>query len=90
MNKKQANEEAFNNTRSYGELLELVVNANKDGVSSLNKGLTKLQVAEIMIGWLSPLPKEDVPDGQRYNPYKDKMIMSKDGLGIANLLREFA
>jgi hypothetical protein len=90
MNKKRANEEAFNNTRSYGDLLELVVSADKSGTSSVNKSITKMQVAQIMIEWLSTLPKDSIPGGQYYDPFKDKIRLSRDGMAIANILREFA
>ena len=90
MNKTKAKSEAMNNKRSWAELLKIVDSADLSGMSKVNKSITRKQVAEIFKSMIKEKCLNDVPDGARYDIYKDKLMMSAYGLGIMNLLREFA
>ena len=90
MNKKQAKQEAENNTRTWGELLAIVEGADLTGMSKLNKSLTREQSAQIFKNMIAERDLNEVPNGLRYDAYKDCMRISGDGLGVQNILREFA
>lgn len=90
MNRKKAKEEARNNTKTWAELLELVKVSNLNGMSIVNKSLTKDQVATIMKNMIAGRDLSEVPKGESYSVARDRIIISADGLGIQNLLREFA
>jgi len=90
MNKRLAKHQAQNNTRTWGELKELVDNTSDQGMSVVNKSLTKKQVLDIFKRMLSEVDLTTVPPGMRYSASRGKMIMSGDALGIINLLRECA
>jgi len=90
MNKQKAKAEAENNTRTVGELLAIVDAADLTGMSKLNKGLTRVQAAQIFKGMLAGRSADEVPKGTRWDVSRNSMRMSGDGLGIQNLLREFA
>jgi hypothetical protein len=90
MNKKQAKIEAENNTKTWGELLGLVEAADLRGMSRVNKSLTREQVAQIFKDMISGRDLNEVPQGLRFDVYRDCNRISADGLGIQNLLREFA
>lgn len=90
MNKTKAKKEAQDNTRSWGELKDLVDATSDEGMSVVNKGLTKKQVLEIFKGMLETVDLSEVPDGMVYSARKNKLIFSKDALGIMNILRECA
>ena len=90
MNRKQAKEEAINNTRSWRELLQLVQTSSLEGMSRVNKNLTKEQAAKIMEDMIAERDLDEVPKGERYDVFKEQYRISGDGLAIQNLLREFA
>ena len=89
MNKKQAKQEAENNTRTYGDLLTIVKNTRgKREKSVLNKSLTADQALDIFERWLEKKNPEEKPVTMRYNSYKDRSLLCGDGLGVMNVLRE--
>jgi len=91
MNKKKARIEAENNTRTFGELLELVESTRgKRPMSVVNKSLTLDQVLDIYKAWLSKRNPNDKPKTMKYNVYKERITLSGDGLGVVNVLRECA
>lgn len=89
MNKRKAKEQAQNNTRSIGELLQLVKNKRgKGGMSKLNPAFTLEEILDIFEKpWENKDPNE-IPKGMKYSARKGYEIMSLDGIGIWNLLRE--
>ena len=90
MNRKQAKEEARNNTRTWGELLQLVRASSLQGMSRVNKSATKAQAANIMENMIAERDLGDVPKGERYDVFRNQYRISGDGLAIQNLLREFS
>jgi hypothetical protein len=90
MNRAKAKKEAQENTRTWGELKEIFDNASDEGMSVVNKSLTKKQVMDIFRGMFDSVDLSVVPPGMRYCARSDRMIMSGDALGIMNLLRECA
>jgi hypothetical protein len=90
MNKAKAKKEAQNNTRTWGELKELVDNTDEQGASVVNKSLTKKQVLTIFYNMFDEVDLNEVPEGMVYSPRRDKVIMSANALGIMNILRECA
>lgn len=90
MNKTKAKEQARNNTRTWRELLAIVENSNLDGMAKINKNLTRFQAATIMKNMISERKLDEVPKGECYDSFRDRSTISVDGLGIQNLLREFA
>jgi len=91
MNKAKAKQEALSNTRTWGELLDIVKsNRDQGGMSKLNKSLTKAQAVNIFENMIKERDLSEVPSGLKYDCYKDREVMSGDGLGIWNLLRECA
>ena len=59
-------------------------------MSVVNKGLTKKQALGMFKGMLETVDLSAVPDGMIYSARRDKLIMSKNALGIMNILRECA
>lgn len=90
MNKRQARAEAENNTRTWGDLLILIESADLSGMSRVNKSLTREQTSQIFKDMIAERDLDEVPKGQRYDVCKNCMRISMDGLGIQNILREFA
>lgn len=90
MNRRQAKLEAINNKRTWGELREIVNRANRNGMSRVNKSLTKIQVYEIFKKIIDARDLSEIPTGERYSVSRNRYVMTGDGLAIFNLLREFA
>ena len=90
MNKTKARNEAKENTRTWGELKQLVDATSEEGMSVVNKNLTKKQVLDIFKALFKTVDLSVVPPGMRYSVAKDRMVMSGDALGIMNMLRECA
>ena len=90
MNRKQAKTEAENNTRTWGDLLAMVESSDLTGRSRVNKNLTKAQVANIFKNMIAEEDVNEAPEGIRYDAIKNRYVMSRDGLAIQNILREFA
>lgn len=90
MNKRKAKTEAENNTKTWGELLKIVESGNKDGMSRVNPSLTREQAADLFKRMIGGRDLDEVPNGLRYDYIKDCYRISHDGLGIQNILREFA
>lgn len=90
MNKAKAKKQAQENTRTWGEIKEIVDNADDHGMSIVNKGLTKKQVLRIFKGMFDDVDLSVVPPGMRYCGRRDRHVMSGDALGIMNVLRECA
>lgn len=88
MNKKQAKAEAINNTLTWGELSEIVTNGNKDGHSSVAQQVSKLDVEKIMREVIREQDWNAIPSGNWLN-HKGKYSLSKNGMIIMNILREF-
>jgi hypothetical protein len=88
MNKVKAKNEAKNNSKTWGELLDLVKAARgTGGMAKINKSITKEQALDIFENMINACNLTDIPKGVTVN-YKQKEIMTGHGLGIMNLLRE--
>ena len=91
MNKKQAKDEAALNERTFGELLEMVqATRGKRLMSKVNKTLTLDQALDIFERWLEEQDPNEKPETMRYSVTKGYNILSGDGLGVSNILRECA
>ena len=90
MNKTKAKKEAQENKRTWAELKELVYAASEHGMSVVNKSTTKKQVLDIFKAMFDDIDLSAVPAGMRYSPGRDRMVMSRDALGVMNILRECA
>lgn len=90
MNRRKAKEEAMNNKRTWAELLSLVENGSIIGMSKINKSLTREQVGTIFKNMIAERDLTETPEGSVYSYRRDRIIISGDGLGIQNILREFA
>lgn len=89
MNKKQAKTEAENSTKTYGELLSLVKSTRgKREMSKVNKTFTLDQSLDIFENWLKECDPVLKPDTMKYSVSKGYEMLSGDGLGVWNVLRE--
>lgn len=89
MNKKQAREEALNNTRSIRQLRELInQQRGKGGQSRVNKQFPKESALDIFHNAMAGRKEDEIPKGFQFDIYKERDVISKDGLLIQNILRE--
>ena len=89
MNKRDAKDTAFNNDKPwkyYADLLK--AQGVPVGQSKLNKSLTKVQALDIFERAIAPKDLEEIPKGN-YLDFHNRLKLSRDGLFIHNILREF-
>lgn len=90
MDKKKAKQEALENKRTWGELKKIVLEADKKGSSFVNKKLSKVFVAELLLCMMKDKKDSQYPLTKRFDLKKNKVQINAMGLSICNLLREFA
>ncbi len=94
MNKRRAKDEAWTNARSWAEIKELIDSCrdvtNPIRKSRVNKALTVEQVLDIFDAAIAKRDPDEVPKGHCYHVYRQREVMSSDGLIVHNILRECA
>lgn len=81
MNKREARNQAQENTRSIGDLMQLIAAARgRGGMSRVNPQFPLEEVLDIYEGVIGKRPMDEVPDG----------MTSRNSLIIANILRDCA
>ena len=97
MNKRKAQDEAWNNIKSWGEIKELIDSCrdvtNPLRESRVNRSMTVEQALDIFDSAIETRVRNslsEVPSGHRHDIYKGREVMSGDGLIIRNILRECA
>lgn len=91
MNKRQAKKEAFDNTCTIGDLRSLIAAARqRTGTSRLNKGLTVEQCLDILEKAMADRDDAETPEGSKYDIYRERDVLSGDGVLVHNILRECA
>jgi hypothetical protein len=96
VNKKKAKDHAWNNTKSWADIKELIDSCRNETnpirQSRVNPAMTVEQCLDIFDAAIKTrlrMPNE-TPSGHRYDIYKRREVMSGDGLMIQNILRECA
>ncbi len=94
MNKRKAKDEAWDNTRSWADIKELIDSCrdvtNPLRESRVNRALTVEQVLDIFDKAIEKRDPDEVPKGHHHSVYRQREVMSGDGLMIHNILRECA
>lgn len=90
MNKTAAKKAAFYNTKTWGELEEMILDDFcLYGRSTINKQLTKEHAQKIFIDAINSKERSDQPKTTRYDISRNREVLSGDGLLVMNILREF-
>jgi hypothetical protein len=89
MNMNKAVDAARNNTRTWGELVELLDSSDKSGMCRWNRHLTKRRAADIAVAQMLTESQSEVPSGTRWSEELGKTIISAEGMLIMNILKEF-
>lgn len=91
MNKRDANKQALENTRTVADLRAMVANARgRGGMSKVNPQFTLEQTCDIYAAALKDRKDDEVPAGMRRDVYSrtERMKPSRDSLMISNILRD--
>lgn len=89
MNKREARRQATENQRSIADLRKLIADRRgAGGMSKVNRMFTLEQALDIFERGIAERDAAEVPEGLRYDVYKNCDRPSRDALIITNILRE--
>ena len=89
MNLTKAVMQAMENTRTWGEILDVLNGADKSGLCTHNRQMTRARAADVAETQILKNDPSDVPEGTRYNHDMGKEVMTGEGMLIMNILKEF-